>query len=123
MTDHVSSRLLRGLLYEPGRREQLQETRRGAPIYDGTPDMYEEYRFRVEGKLRAVSQAAEESVDYKHAELAGQLFGGLKEGALRVAMDMGHEEISANGGIEKLLKALERDIHTNREAEGDDFIS
>ena len=78
MTEYVSSRLLRGLIYEPGKRESLQEKRRGTPIYDGTPDMFEEYRFRVEGKLRAVSQAAEENVDFKHAELAGQLFDGLE---------------------------------------------
>ena len=36
-------------------------------------------------------------------------------------MDMGHAVISVPGGIKKLLEALETDIRTNREAEGEAF--
>ena len=106
MTDHVSSRFLSGLCYEPGKKESLEETRRGAPIYDGTPDCYEEYKPRVEEKPHAAEQAEEENKFYKHAELAGQLFDGLKEEALRVAMDIGQFIVCELGGIKKPLAAI-----------------
>ena len=60
-------RLLRGLLYEHGQVDTLQEARRGAPIYAGQPDMSEEYKFKVNGKLAAIQYSVVEMKQFKHA--------------------------------------------------------
>ena len=105
--------LLRGLRYEPRRRQSLQTTRRGAPVYDGTPDTCIKCKLIVLGKLRAVLNAESSDKAYKHAELASQLHDGLQDEALSVVRNIGYTDISDIGGIEKLLKALEEDIHTD----------
>ena len=63
MSDYVSDRILCDLLYEPGRKATLQESKKGVPVYSGQPDMFSEYKYKVKAKLLAVS--IETDVDLK----------------------------------------------------------
>ena len=47
MAGHKDDLLLEGLLYEPGKAAAPTETKKGVPLFDGNPNHYTEWKFRV----------------------------------------------------------------------------
>ena len=97
---------LEGLMYKPG-ATSLYETRSGAPLYDGNAAGYPEWKFRVLTKLAQAKACDAEKQAEKLAELAARITDGLTGEALKVAMDIGPDELAKTTGVEKLTTALE----------------
>ena len=68
----------------------MEETRRGVPIFHGTPQDLPEWKFKVELKIEIVEQTNDPG---RKAELMAKLMGdvidGLRGDTLNAAMDLG----------------------------------
>ena len=89
------------------------ETKQGVPLYHGDATGFEEWKFRTEARLHAIvpkSQEAEDLADVarRKTELGSKVIEGLRDEALKVAMDLGTEVITTATGVEKLVAAMDQ---------------
>ena len=98
---------LKGLLYTAERAHEMQETRLGVPMYSGTAHDLEEWKFRVLTKVEAVKRVQkEEDRTVKMAELCSRILDGLSGEPLRIAMDLGVDQIGDATGLKTLVDAV-----------------
>ena len=87
------------------------ETKSGMPIYNGTTAEYEEWLFRVRGKHRRAQN------DEERRDVVNKIVEGLRDGALRVAMDIGYDQLEELDGFEQLIQAMEALVRPLRSLE------
>ena len=86
--------MLDGLTYQPGNTFQvLAETRAGIPKYSGGPTGFEEWKFKVLGKVKNIKQAYigeddEAQRNRKLIDLTSNVIDSLEGDAVRIAMDI-----------------------------------
>ena len=86
--------MLEGLTFQPGGSSQaLAETRAGIPKYKGGPLGFEEWKFKVLGKVANIKMAynAEDDASLKEIkliELLANVIDSLEGDAVRIAMDV-----------------------------------
>ena len=85
MTDTI----LEGLVHDPDNQKGLPETRGGVPIYHGAASGFEEWKFKVTSKFRALSFLAEDIRESRKREFGPRVVEGLGGDGLKVAMDVG----------------------------------
>ena len=124
-TNHGRAAVLYGLTYSPGGPEQLEETRKGVPIYSGTAVGYETWSFKINTRLGAINSGTgeQEVKDAKVSEFASQLLEGLQGQALQAAMDIGHEILITRVGIKKLMTNIKDLVRESREDELTEMIT
>ena len=90
--------MLEGLTYQPGSSVQvLAETRAGIPKYKGGPLGFEEWKFKVLGKVANIKMAynGEDDASLKERkliELLANVIDSLEGDAVRIAMDLESRE-------------------------------
>ena len=88
------------------------ETKTGVPLYHGDALRFEEWEFRVTTKLLSIVPKSEEEDDLadvarRKKELSAKVLEGLRDEALKVAMDLGTAQIADADGVEKLIAAMD----------------
>ena len=107
---------LEGLKYLPEGQVMAQEmeTRSGMPIYAGTAVGFEDWHFRILGKL-----AVQKKKDLK--SFASKVVEGLRGNGLTVAQNVGNARLSKDDGVDELISAM-RDYTTPlKELEASEF--
>ena len=109
--------MLEGLTFQPGGLSQaLAETRAGIPKYKGGPLGFEEWKFKVLGKVANIKMAynGEDDAPIKERkliELLSNVVDSLEGDAVRLAMDLeARESLHTNSGVERLVKEIEASI-------------
>ena len=94
--------MLDGLLYRPDSAVTTHETKSGIPKYTGGPIGFEEWKFKIEGRIAALNAqvitvgdesaiaASRGEVDRKLIEFSSKVVEALEGEALKVAMELGH---------------------------------
>ena len=82
-------------------RADVDETRQGMFIYDGSASRYHEWEFRTLLKWEAVRED-----DKKRREITSSIVDSLRGDASQVAMDLGRETLMSKDGVQKLASAL-----------------
>ena len=90
--------------------QKTQESKQGAPIFDGTPSGFYEWEFRVMTRFHST----EDSEKWK---LASKLCEGLTGESLKVAMSLGMKNLSQDDGVPKLVEALKLHLFPMASAE------
>ena len=80
----------------------LEETRSGIPIYYGNALGYDEWVFRVKVKKNAAERVKDTKPEIL-VELGSKVVEGMRGEALRIAMDLGVEQLGKEGGVQKLM--------------------
>ena len=98
------------------------ETKTGVPLYHGDALGFEEWKFRVTTKLLSIVPKGEEEEDLadvsrRKKELAAKVLEGLRDEALKVAMDLGTDQIADDAGVEKLIAAMDAVVAPLRKRE------
>ena len=97
---------LEGLLYNP-KGGKMEETRRGVPIFHGTPQDLPEWKFKVELKIKIVEQKILDERQSFMAKWMGDVIDGLRGDALNAAMDLG-PVLHGPEGLSSLVTKVER---------------
>ena len=90
------------LRYEQ-RGYKTQETKSGVPVYDGHPSGFFEWEFRTLARYRSTEKI-------ELWKLASRLVEGLTGEALKVAMAMGHAELSKDTAVLVLVDKMKQHI-------------
>jgi len=86
----------------------MEETRRGVPIFHGTPQDLPEWKFKVELKIKIVEQINDQGRKAEQmAMLMGDVIDGLRGDALSAAMDLG-SVLHRQDGLTSLVTKVER---------------
>jgi hypothetical protein len=108
---------LEGLTFAEGSSERT-ETRAGVPIFNGSASGLQEWKFKVNTRMAAIMAEKDEDIrNQKCIELTGKIVDALTEEALKVAMDIGTENILKVGGLQKLITELEAHVMATKEDE------
>ena len=109
--------MLDGLTYQPGNvAHVLAETRAGIPKYQGGHSGFEEWKFKVLGKVANIGKAYSAQDDEflkerKLIELLSSVIDSLEGDAVRIAMDLQQNtDLHTTTGVEKLVKEIESSI-------------
>ena len=85
----------------------------GIPIYDGNAEAFDEWEFKVLGHVHSIKNQADledktsiQIMEIRLADLSAKACGRVEGEALRVAMEIGHEELQTKDGIQKLVDAI-----------------
>ena len=97
------------LRYEQ-RGYKSQETKSGVPVYDGSPSGFFEWEFRSMARYHATDQT-------ELWKLGSRLVEGLTGEALKVAMVMGHKELSRDTAVPTLVDRVKKHIFPLASAE------
>ena len=109
---------LDGLLFRTSNGKEVAETRSGVPMYGGAAHGFEEWKFRVSTKHKAVlASESLEKIPEKLAELVARVIDGLTDDALKMAMDIGEEELSQTAGLQTLIDKMEANVISFKEDE------
>ena len=110
-------RMLDGLTYQPGNvAHVLAETRAGIPKYQGGPTSFEEWKFKVLGKVANIKKAysGEDDASLKERKLIELLLNvidSLEGDAVRIAMDLQQNtDLHTTKGVEQLVTEIESSI-------------
>ena len=115
--------MLDGLVYRPnGQTHNLPETRAGVPQYGGSAADFPEWKFRVLAKVQALGATKIEDREYKRSELVLRVIDSLTDDALRLAMEMGMEELAAESGLENLVQRVEEHVSQHKIDEARDLF-
>ena len=94
--------MLDGLLFNPSGTETTNKTRAGIPVYRGGAFGFEEWKFKILGRVRSnKSQAAEKNpesileVEKKLIDFSSKVVEALEDDALRIAMEVGHDVLTS----------------------------
>ena len=82
---------LEGLLFTGKEEYRMSETKMGVPVYGGTAAFLDEWSYKVNTRRNALmfkkdDDAKKEAI----AEYAAKVVEGLRDDALKVAMDLGY---------------------------------
>ena len=103
---------LEGLRLE--KLESLHETRSGMPYYNGSAHRFTEWKFKIMSRHRSAVSTAEEEVRKRNlAKLLSDIIDALSDQALRIAMNMSDEEMSADDAINTLITRIEANFNKN----------
>ena len=102
------------LCYE-GAAPKTNESKQGAPIFDGTPAGFYEWEFRAMTRYHATEKD-------DRWKLASKLCEGLTGESLKVAMALGIDKLSQKDGVLKLVEALKLHMFPMASAEAKELI-
>ena len=109
--------MLEGLLFQASGTEITLQTRAGIPIYRGGPLGFEEWKFKILGRVQSIkNQCAgedEQSVtdmENKLVDLSAKVIEALEDDALRIAIEIGHDTLSTKDGVITLIQRIEEAI-------------
>ena len=92
--------MLDGLLFNPSGIETTNQTRDGIPIYRGGAFGFEEWKFKILGRVKSIKSQVDEKnpksiieVDKKLIDFSSKVVEALEDDALRIAMEVGHPEV------------------------------
>jgi hypothetical protein len=101
-------------------RTEHDATRSGIPIYAGEITGIEDWKFKIMTRYKACTvdplgdNDGTAATASKQKELGGKLAEGLRDDALRVAMDMGPDELATPEGPLTLIKRMEEMVRPYR---------
>ena len=96
----------------------MTETKAGIPHFSGAASTIQEWKFKVITKKTALLAIKDPDVrKEKMAELTSKVTDGLAGEALKVAMDLGENELAKDEGLAKLIEAVEKHVLTFKEDE------
>ena len=99
--------LLKSLCYVPRGQDTVQQTKAGLPYYDGNPYDFEQWHFVVMGKYDAYASKRDQDVrDQDRIELSVKVIEGLKDDALKCAMDLGRDVVVTPDGVLRIAEAI-----------------
>ena len=85
----------------------MQQTKAGLPYYDGNPYDFEQWHFLVMGKFDAYASKKDiDARDQDPIELSVTVIEGLKDDALKCAMDLGRDVVVAPDGVLRIAEAI-----------------
>ena len=93
----------------------VEETRGGVFIYDGTPSRLNEWIFRA--TMRIKSAEAKDK-----PKMMNMVIEGLRGEAASVSMDLGMEELLGEKGIDTLTQAMTKHVFPKAEAEAKEAL-
>jgi hypothetical protein len=106
---------LEGLLFDPTGEERPLETKGGFPIYVGTAHGFEEWKFKIETRLKALDHTKDEEEMHRlKATLASKVIEGLQGEALKIAMEIGTAKLNTTAGVPTLIANLDESIRGTR---------
>ena len=102
--------MLDGLLFNPSGTETTNQTRAGIPIYRGGAFGFEEWKFKILGRAKAIRSQADEKnpesvaeVEKKLVDFSSKVVEALEDDALRIAMEVGHDVLTSRDGVTTLV--------------------
>ena len=85
----------------------MQETKAGLPYYAGNPYDFEQWHFVVMGKYDTYASKRDKEVqEQDRIELSVKVIEGLKDDALKCAMDLGRDVVVAPDGVLRIAEAI-----------------
>ena len=96
------------LKYDPA--TQVEETRGGVFVFDGTASRFHEWSFRSTMRWRSCKEE-------DHQKTMNMVGEGLRGEAALVAMDLGMEELLRQDGMETLINAMRAHASPRAQAE------
>ena len=104
--------LLKSLCYDSRGQDTVQQTKAGLPYYDGNPYDFEQWHFVVLGKYDAYARKRDkEAREQDRIELSVKVIKGLKDDALKCAMDLGRDVVEDCGSDQSFLGWQARDCN------------
>ena len=100
------------LRYDPA--SQVEETKGGVFVYDGTASRFHEWSFRSTMRWRSCKEADQQKT-------MNMVVEGLRGEAAQVAMDIGMEELLRQDGMETLINTMRDHIFPKAQAEAKDL--
>ena len=101
-------------LFQPAGTETTNQTRAGIPIYRGGPLAFEEWKFKILGRVHSIQNQCREDDAWsvieknnKLADLSAKAVEALEDDALKVAIEMGHGVLSTPEGVTLLVQHIE----------------
>ena len=109
--------MLDGLLFNPSGTETTNQTRPGIPIYRGGAFGFQEWKFKILGRAKAIKSQLNEKdpdsiaeVEKKLIDFVSKVVEALEDDALRIAMEVGHDVLTTRDGVDKLVQRVEDSI-------------
>ena len=109
--------MLDGLLFQPAGTETTHQTRSGIPIYRGGPVGWEEWKFKIIGRVNSLKNQCDvldpdsvKKTENQLIALSSSVVDGLQEDALRIAMEIGQETLNTSNGVMTLIQRIEDSI-------------
>ena len=109
--------MLDGLLFNPSGTETTNQTRAGIPIYRGGAFGFEEWKFKILGRVKAIkaNENADDpesiaEVEKKLIDFSSKVVEALEDDALRIAMEVGHDVLTSRDGVATLVQRIEDSI-------------
>ena len=94
-------------MLRPRGQDTVQQTKVGLPYYDGNPYDFEQWHFVVMGKYDAYASKKDVEVQTQDLiELSVKVIEGLKDDALKCAMDLGRDVVVAPDGVVRIAEAI-----------------
>ena len=111
------AKMLDGLIFQPPGTQTTQQTRQGVPIYGGGAQGFEEWQFKIEGRVKAIEAQCDPDDPESVRKMRNQLIklstdvvDALEDDSLRIAMEIGHENLSTVTGVTTLIQRIEESI-------------
>jgi hypothetical protein len=115
---------LEGLTYRSDVARGLNENRQGLPTYSGSAAGLHEWKFKVLTKVKALEQIEDDVIrESKLVELASKVVDALCDEALKIAIDIGVDDIAAIGGIIHLVTAIEDHVSQFKDDEAQELFA
>ena len=109
--------LLKSLCYDPRGQDIVQQTKAGLPYYDGNPYDFGQWHFVVMGKFDAYASKKDiDARDQDRIELSVKVIEGLKDDALKCAMDLGRDVVVAPDGVLRIAEAIKANSRSQRKS-------
>ena len=90
---------MQSLLYKANTKTDLDETKQGIPMYDGSAAMFHQWEFRTSLRAKGIE-------DGQEAREASKIVEALRGDALQCAMDVGLDKLTAKDGLKTLIDAM-----------------
>ena len=116
-----TSGYLDGLVYRNDTEHRPEETKKGMPLFDGTPHHFEQWRLRAEGKIAAANMAERGKIAQELATLGSRLLDGLTGDAALIAQELGADKVICREGPERLIEKMAEELMGHRKDEARDL--
>ena len=115
---------LEGLTYRSDVARGLNDNRQGLPTYSGSAARHHEWKFKVLTKVKALQQIEDDVIrESQFVELASKVVDALCDEALKIAIDIGVDDIAAIGGINTLVTAIEDHVSQFKDDEAQELFA
>ena len=105
--------MLEGLVFQPPGTETTQQTRAGVPIYRGGPLGFEEWKFKILGRVQSIKnqcdiddQESVRKMENQLVDFSAKVVETLEDDALRIAIEIGLETLSTKDGVMTLVQHI-----------------